>query len=367
VCVLPAIVAVTGAEARAPDVPAPPVALPDAEAFVTRRTDHFLIWYDTSYEVLRPLINRLEGTYGAVTRIGRYYGFPMADPVEPLNIVIVVVGSHEDYAVLARRAEVSAEGTAGFYDPRDNVSIFGDILTSPSLRPINQQIEHLEKRIARARGIGKNNAAKAARIAALGQDLSRLQLQRDAIVERFNRVVIQHEAAHQIFFNLGVLGRNSDCPTWLVEGLATQFEVPQSSAQKGLHHTNQMRLRDLRAAAGIDAAEKTVSDAVYDSAFGRGRLMPLAELIGDEGVFGGSGDEVATAYAQSWALVFYLARTKPDAFSGYLADVAARAREQIGPEEELRRFVRFFGALDEGFERDWLAYMVRLRFDPTGN
>ena len=357
-----------GAAAQPPTKPppAPPIPLANADAFTTRRTDRFLIWYDTSYEVLRPLVNRLEGTYDAVVRVGRHYGFAMEDPAEPLCIVLVE--SHDDYAVLARRALVDAAGAAGFYHPGDNVSIFGDVQNSPALSAISKQIKRLQARIERSRGRGRRGASANARAVALGRDLSRLLLQRDAIVERFNRLVIQHEAAHQIFFNLGVHGREADCPTWLVEGLATQFEVPQSSAQKGLHRANQMRLADLRSSAGIGARVKKVSDAAYATAFGTGRLVPLVELIRDDGVFAGDGQHVTTVYAQAWSLVYFLARTNPEGFSGYLAQVAVRpSRERVEPQQELKRFTEFFGPVDDGFQREWLKHVVRLRFDPAAD
>jgi len=347
-----------------PSPPEPPIPLPNADAFTTRRTDHFLIWYDTSFDVVRPLVNRLEGTYAAAVRVGRYYGFAMDDSSEPLRVILVE--RHDDYAVLARGAGIDPGGAAGFYNPADNLAVFGNVVNSPSLRTLAMQIEQLEQRMQRVRGRG--GASANVRTNAIGRDLSRLLLQRDAIVERFNRLVLQHEAAHQIFFNVGVHGRETDSPTWLVEGLAMQFEVPQTSAQKGLHRVNQMRLADLRESAGIGLGEQKLSEDACASAFqGRG-LVPLVELIRDDGVFGGSGEHVATVYAQAWALVFYLGRTQKDAFSGYLAHVAARPpHTSIEPQQELECFSEFFGPVDEALQRGWLEYVVRLRVDPTAD
>ncbi len=346
--------------------PVPPIPLPNADAFRTRPTDHFLIWYDTSYDVVRPLVSRLEGTYDAVVRVGRYYGFAMEDSPEPLRVILVE--RHDDFAVLARGVGIDPRGAAGFYHPVDNLAVFGNIVNSPSLRTITRQIEQLKARIKKGRQRRRRGASGNARTNAMGQDLSRLLLQRDAIVERFNRLVLQHEAVHQIFFNVGVHGRETDSPTWLVEGLATQFEVTQSSARKGLHRVNQMRLGDLRESAGIGVGQKKVSDDAYASAFQDRGLVPLTELIGDDRVFEGSGEHVATVYAQAWALVYFLARTQKDGFSGYLARVAARPPlTLIEPQQELKCFTEFFGPLDDAFQRGWLEHVVRLRFDPEAN
>jgi len=309
-------------------------------------------------------VNRLEGTYDAVVRVGRYYGFAMDDLAEPLRVILVE--RHDDFSALADRVGIDAGAAAGFYDPGSNLAIFGNIVNSPALSDLSRQIEQLGQRIKRERRQDRRGASANTQAGAQERDLSRLLLQRDAIVERFNRLVLQHEAAHQVLFNVGVHGRASDNPAWLVEGLAMQFEVSQSSAHKGLHRVNQMRLADLRESAGIGLGEEKVSDDAYTSAFKEHGLVPLAELIRDDGVFEGSGEHVETVYAQAWALVFFLARTQKDAFSAYLARVAARPPQvSVEPQQELSCFSEFFGPVDEAFQREWLEYIVRLRFDPS--
>ena len=343
----------------------PPVPLPRPDSFRTRETDHFFIWYDSSYNTLRPMVARLEGTYHAVVRVGHGLGFAMDAPAEPLAIVLV--DRHEDFAVLARAAQVDPGGAAGFYDPNHQVAIFGNVINGPSLRPVAMRITQLQDRLSRLRGQGRAGHARAK---AINRELVTLVARRAAIVKWFNRVVIQHEAAHHMLFNLGVHAANADNPLWLVEGLATQFETSQTNVRGELRHTNQMRLADLRAAAAVGPGVKKLTEFQYAHAFRDGGLIPLSSLVADFGADAGagSGDRVTTAYAQSWALVFFLARERADDFREYVRRIAERPRgTRTTPEGELAAFSASFGAVDEPFQRAWLTYIVRLRFDPSAD
>lgn len=343
---------------------APPIELPAGKAFKTKQTNHFVIWYDTPYNALRPLVNRVEGTYLAVVRVGRAFGFPMDDPKEPLFVVLAA--DHSDFVALAKRVQVDGNAAAGFYDPGANVSIFGDVLTSPSLKPLTREIDRLSKRLKQARQ-GKQGAGVRERVRAWSSELGRLTVQRDAIVKRFNRVVIQHEAAHHILFNLGVHRRGADNPIWVVEGLAMQFEVPQTSIRGRIRAINQLRLGDLRKAAGLPPAVHGVSDDAYRTAFAPNGLIPLTKLISGDPLVGASAERTTTVYAQSWGLVYYLARTQEAALGDYLRALAARGvGANVAPAEELAQFGKAFGVPNEAFQRRWLEYMAQLRFKPEG-
>ncbi len=66
--------------------------------------------------------------------------------------------------------------------------------------------------------------------------------------EEQNRSVVQHEAAHQLLYNFRVHNLESSWanPQWLVEGLATLFEVPPGKHGAGAGVINQRRLGDIR-------------------------------------------------------------------------------------------------------------------------
>lgn len=326
--------------------------------FRKHETEHFSIHYDTSYETLRPLTARLEGIYDAIERFRLTLDLPAAGAQSRLPII--VFASYEDFAAYAEKAGLSPGGIAGFYSPRTNISAFVDVLDSPSLRPLHNELERLDALI-------QNRTTPVAvgqqRLELVNRALS-LKAHRDALVETFNRLVLQHEAAHQVLFNLGVHVRGARTPLWLVEGLACQFEVPQSDANGILKRVNHMRLGDLRETLGVQRNE-TNAESLWRKALEKGTLMPIDELLTAER-FGGDQNQLTARYAQAWSLVHYLHRQHPRAFAKYLAVLADRTPGMdISDSQEAADFEAAFGPMDEAFTTAWLTHMLRLRYDPA--
>lgn len=326
--------------------------------FRKHETEHFSIHYDTSYETLRPLTARLEGIYDAIERFRLTLDLPAV--AAHSRLPIVVFASYKDFAAYAEKAGLSPGGIAGFYRPRTNISAFVDVLDSPSLRPLHNELNRLDALMHRQgtpAALGQNHADLANRAISL-------KAHRDALVETFNRLVLQHEAAHQVLFNLGVHVRGARTPLWLVEGLACQFEVPQSDANGILKRVNHMRLGDLREALGVQR-NATNAESLWRKALEKGTLMPLDELLTAE-QFGGDQNQLTARYAQAWSLVHYLHRQHPRDFANYLAVLAARTPDmQPTADDEIEAFESAFGAVDEAFTRAWLTHALRLRYDPA--
>ncbi|MEK7756056.1 MAG: DUF1570 domain-containing protein, partial [Planctomycetota bacterium] len=203
------------------------------ERFSIRRTDHFLIASDGDEGAVNPLADRLEAAYQAVVRFAEDMKLPIHPPSDPLPVLLF--NRHSDFERYAGSVGFKDPAAPGFYHPRNNTAAFCNVLDLPQLRDISQRIEQAEapERIIDWRS------------------------QRDAIVKTFNRLVIQHEAAHQVLFNTGVLSRDADNPDWLVEGLACQFEVSSRDA------VNQMRLADFREAlAAAPTADAAAASAL---------------------------------------------------------------------------------------------------------
>ncbi len=182
---------------------------------------------------------------------------------------------------------------------------------------------------------------------------------------RFDRFVIQHEAAHQLLFNLGVHGRGADNPGWLVEGLACQFEVPQSAPGGALKRVNQMRLADFREALGVPSGAREMTEEAYRKAMELGRYVPVIDLIADRELLAGGG-KIAFRYAQAWALVYYLERRFRDELTAYVKQTSRREPgDPIGRRRNIEEFRDLFGDPDDAFDRAWIRYMLKLRFDPA--
>lgn len=293
-------------------------------AFSIHRTDHFLIASDCDDSVLSPLADRLEATYQAVVRFAEDLKFPMHPPPDLLPVLLF--NRHSDFVRYAHTVEFNDLSVPGFYHPRNNTAAYCNVSDLPQLLDISQRIEKAEapERIIDWRS------------------------QRDAIVETFNRLVIQHEAAHQVLFNIGVLSREVDNPDWLVEGLACQFEV--NSGEAG----NQMRLADFREAQAGAASAATAGQADR-------RFLSLADLVADHEFNVPDESKRIIRYAQAWALVDYLSRTRGEALAAYLRSIAGRPPNmRANREQRITEFQSVFGPMDQACEQLWIESVLKL-------
>lgn len=126
-----------------------------------------------------------------------------------------------------------------------------------------------------------------------------------------NADTIIHEATHQTAFNTGIHTRFAPQPRWLAEGLATMFEAPgvwNSTIHRNLEdRINRGRLESFRR-----YLERRPADA-----------LPL--MISGDRAF---QRDPQGAYADAWALNFFLSETRPRKYCDYLAKVAARPPQQ---------------------------------------
>lgn len=363
---IPAIIAVLGLliplsiAAAAP--PESGVAVGQRDNFRTLETDHFSIRYDTSYEALRPLIGKLEGTHDAVLRFCRVNALGAGAPSGQLDVILF--DRFEDFTKHLASIGLADASIAGVYDQTTNVSAFCNMAAHPDLQRITQAIERLQTQWQRLDTAG--SAASRNRKKQVEDNIRRLRLSRDELVQTFNRFVIQHEAAHQLLFNLGVHPRGAANPSWLTEGLACQFEVPQIGPGKVLTGVNQVRLGDFRQALGAAAASQSVAADAVRQAEADGKYVSLKALILQRGVFSGSGDQQAYRYAQAWALVHYLDRAAHDGFVTYVRRLSSRqSGRSVEPPHEIAAFTASFGEPDAAFEQAWIKYMLNLRYDPA--
>ncbi|MEN0109898.1 MAG: DUF1570 domain-containing protein [Planctomycetota bacterium] len=155
-----------------------------------------------------------------------------------------------------------------------------------------------------------------------------------------------HEATHQTAYNVGVHTRFAAGARWVTEGLAMMFEArgvhDARSYDRGDSRINRGRLydfqRDVLPSRPLGTIEAFVAS---DQAFQRTPIL---------------------AYAQAWALSFFLSETRPQEYAAYLATTADRplfAKYSAG--ERVADFRRAFGGdlrmLDAHFE----SYFTDLR------
>lgn len=332
------------------------------EGFKIRKSDHFVIAFDTPYAELQPLIGRIEGTYRAILEFCKGERLPAPRPAERVRILFF--DRFDDFISAAASSGLTTDDITGFYDPNLHVSVFCSVRANPWLAQINRRIAQTEERLQGFHGGAVPAGASLRHQRDLRKALSELRTRRDVLTEKFNRNVVQHEVAHQMFFTLGVHVQGAYNPLWLVEGLACVFEVPQPGAGGPRLRITHGRLGDLREAAGVPPHARSISDADYEAALRAGSLVPLVELVFSDTGLAGPDANLRFGYAQAWALVFYLHREHREAFDGYLQAVSGRQPgEPGGPARERREFEAAFGLLDGAFQRRWLNYMLKLRLD----
>jgi len=329
------------------------------DRFEVRKTEHFIIAHDCLLSVLRPHVGRLEGTYDAVLRFMN--GCGLTPTTMPTDLPIIFYDQFQDFAAYARTMGMRPREVAGFYHTGNGVAAFMNTANAPNLKPINDEIARAENSLESLTRSGGAFADR--RVVSLQANIALWRRQRDRLAEQYNRFVLQHEAAHQILFTTGAHARDAQNPQWLIEGLACQFEVPQTQPRGKLTGINHVRLGDLREALGVPPGRTNPGEKL--PRFKTDQLLPLSTLVLDSRAFSRASIDLTTLYAQSWALVFYLHRQFPEPFAEYLKNISQRQPDdEISADQELKAFIAAFGKPDEAFLRNFLAWILTLRFDP---
>jgi hypothetical protein len=161
-----------------------------------------------------------------------------------------------------------------------------------------------------------------------------------------NAVTIIHEATHQTAFNVGVHRRFAAEPRWLVEGLATMFEAPGVCSAR-YDQTQADRVNRPR----LEAFHKYMAL--------RHQPGSLAMLLNSDDAFRSDPDG---AYAEAWALSFYLCETQPRLYTAYLEKTAQwPAFSEYPPGERMADFQAIFGSDLKMFEAKFLRYMQEVK------
>ncbi|MEN6459061.1 MAG: DUF1570 domain-containing protein [Thermoguttaceae bacterium] len=152
-----------------------------------------------------------------------------------------------------------------------------------------------------------------------------------------NAAVLIHEATHQTAFNTGVHSRFSPPPRWLAEGLAMLFEAPGVCDPR-----NHPEPADRVNRGRLDAFRKMLA---------RHRPEMLAAIVADDELFRVAPD---AAYAEAWAITFFLAENEPAKYVRYLKRTASHpAFAPYTKAERMADFTAIFGA-------DWRMLEARL-------
>jgi hypothetical protein len=305
--------------------------------FRTLNTPHYVVCYNTSRAYAQWTSSLLERLYKAFTNYWQHQGFELRDPEFPLPVV--VFADRASYDAASRTDLPAGTGTiVGFYSLRSNrINMFDLTGTEGANAPPAQEVGgsgfiHAKARQASTRPNRRGSMRE------INQMLSQ-----PAAVPLVATIV--HEATHQIAFNCGMQQRYADIPLWLCEGMAVYFEAPDLASRsgwQGIGRVNYPRLDRFRKNLG----------SWHDGS--------LEEMLRDSKRFR-DPHTALDAYADAWALNYYLIKYEPKAYTAYLKLLAQkRPLIEDDPKTRLAEFRKHFGDLKK-LEQDFLKQMARVK------
>ncbi len=311
------------------------------------RTAHYVILFDGDRSLAVERGQLLESLYRSYFHFLKQMKIAHQPPAEKL--IVLVFEDQAGFDDYRRRAGFDfGDGGAiylqGYYDAGTNRAAFYNQRRGGAYEQQKQALENLAQMLQRIPGPENTRItiqdADGARQSTKGQAARDLVRMRDELIRTFdleNRVVTQHEGAHQLAFNTGLQRRDRPYPFWVSEGLACTFETPGTNTGFGAFRVNADRLREYRAARE------------------RGETLGLPGLLTVRAM---APERVLSLYAESWALFFFLARQQPQALSAYLQELAGRSARPVGEVvDEVEVFRRHFGEDLVALEKRWEVFI----------
>ncbi len=285
--------------------------------FATHTTKRYVIAYDTSRSYAIWCGSLFERLYSAFTNYWSGRRVELHEPEVPLVAII-----------FADRRTYIRHATEELGSPPGNVVGYYNLLTN---RVTMFDLTGAE----RFSGTGRHRGNRAA--------IQRILSQPGAAK---NVATIVHEATHQVAYNCGLQTRFADIPLWVSEGLATYFETPDVQSNKGwrrLGGVNQDRLRTF-----LQYLPQRDSDSLPS-------LLRNDERFRDQ-------RQAVDAYAEAWALNYFLLRQKADLYTEYLRMLKEKPQlVQDAPETRLEEFQSVFGQDLARLDEEFIRYLLRVR------
>lgn len=169
---------------------------------------------------------------------------------------------------------------------------------------------------------------------------------RDDADWKTNAATIIHEAAHQMAFNTGVHNRFAAPPRWVAEGLGTMFEARGVwDSRDNTKPADRVNFSRLAAFQNYVATNR--------------KSGSLAEFLSSDRLFESNPQ---SAYAEAWALSFFLAETEPRKYAAYLQRTASRPNFVPYPAtDRLQDFSATFGENLAMLEARFLRFMTEIK------
>ena len=286
------------------------------DGFKVHKTAHYVIIYNTSEVYAQWVGEMYEGLYRKFHNFWKSKKIELEEPRFPL--VAIVFNTKEAYLAYAER-EIgqTAKALIGYYNMETNRVISFDLTG-----------------VAGLAGGGRLNSAQL-----INQAFSQPGAERTLATN-------VHEAVHQLSFNAGLQIRLSDSPLWFSEGMAMFFETPDTKSARGGATVGQINYYNLRWFANY------LPQRPADS---------LTTLITDDSRLKNAAT-AKDAYSESWALTYFLLKTKSKQYVAYLEDLRNLAPlVDTPPRDRIAMFKRHFGDDLQELDKEFINYIRRQR------
>jgi hypothetical protein len=338
----------------AQDAPRPMPQVPDSLATYMPKaerhtSDHFVIVSDASPEAIANTLNALERTRTSLLADLARRGLPASDP--GMLHLAILFSNEGAFRRFAREVDGQTLATTlGYYQPSGRRLQLFDPESTDAVRAADALIAKNEKTIkeqqdAVTRMRANRQDRQSAAVAQRKVDQARAQLaaeraQREAAVDKGLRVVVIHEAAHQLLFECGAQAAGGLNPLWLAEGLAVGYETDDVRRPGGPDSMRDERYGTFRnevLADGLIPVRVLVATRVMPSAGGMQTALQAQEAF----------------YAQSCMLVRWCMLERPAEFKAFLA-ACRQAKPGDSPES---LFESCFGSID-GVQRAYALWLL---------
>lgn len=237
------------------------------QGFEVLQTKHYIVCFDTTRGYAQWCASLFERLHDAFQNYWKQAGLELVESTRP-HIVVIFSTKSRYVEESADELGPAAENVVGYYNLMSNRVVTFDLTGMDLLNP---------------RGGGSRNGLEILRSPAAAGLVATLV----------------HEATHQMAFNCGMHQRLAPIPLWVSEGLAMYFETPDLESARGwrgVGQINRPRLDHWRTHHRAGAIEKMmISDELF--------RIPRDAL---------------DLYAESWALTYFLLKTRKPAFVEYM-------------------------------------------------
>lgn len=222
-----------------------------------------------------------EDLYESFSHYFALRGYQVKAP-EFLMVAVIFPDQSQFFDYCKKDGVRAGQGLLGYYHPHTNRTALFDQGAATAQEDSDQN----ETRLIYSR------------VSADGKDMA--EALRDTMI---------HEATHQVAFNTGLHTRIGENPRWVVEGLATTFESDELRSHTGGSTNSLSRINRNRLIWFVNYART------------RREKASLRNFIRSDALFRSS---TLDAYAEAWALTFFLVETQPARYSRYLKSISER-------------------------------------------